>query len=120
MGQLPRERRVTTHREIGRLLGGDRLRGRSLELRWLPAARPVTRATCITPRFGHSAVERNRLRRRLKSLIMDVLLSGAGSRDYLVRASPSAYDLDFDGLREELTDLAARLDTSPSTVPEEP
>lgn len=109
MGQLPRYSRITTRREITRLLNGSRVRGTELELYWLPAERENPRATCITPRYRGSAVRRNRLRRRLKELMRSLLLTRPEGRDYLVRARPDAYELDFDGLAAALGALVGRM-----------
>lgn len=105
MGQLPRERRITTRREIAALLRGKRARGPALELYWRPAAEPRSRATCITPKHGRTGVERNRLRRRLKELMRATLLSRGEERDWLVRARPPAYELDYAGLSSALSAL---------------
>lgn len=105
MGQLPRERRITKRREIVRLLRGPRAKGRALELYWSPAAGDRPRAACTTPKFGRSSVERNRLRRRLKELVREILLERSPACDYLVRARPEAYELDFERLRDELREL---------------
>lgn len=105
---LPRDRRITTRREITRLLGGDRVRGQALELYWSPPAQLHSRATCITPKFGRTAVERNRLRRRLKELMRAILLGFPEPRDYLVRARPPAYDMSYAALGAALADLSAR------------
>lgn len=112
MGHLPRARRITTRREIGWLLSGERSRGRVLDLHWRPAAGLLPRATCITPKLGHTSVERNRLRRRLRELLRKVLLSRPDSLDYLVRARGGAYDLGFAELEAELTGLAERIPES--------
>jgi ribonuclease P protein component len=106
MGQLPRERRITTRREIAALLRGSRVRGPALELYRRPAAGPVARATCITPKHGRTGVERNRLRRRIKELMREILLSRGEERDWLVRTRPAAYDLSFADLEAALTALA--------------
>ena len=81
------------------------MRGEALELFWRPAAEDRPRVACITPKFGHSSVERNRLRRRLKELMRASVLASSQARDYLVRARPAAYELDFDGLGTALMQL---------------
>ncbi len=106
MGQLPRERRITTRREITALLRASRARGPALELYRGPAAGTLARATCITPKHGHTGVERNRLRRRIKELMREVLLSKGEVHDWLVRTRPPAYELSFSALRAELRALA--------------
>ncbi|MGH7572492.1 MAG: ribonuclease P protein component [Gemmatimonadota bacterium] len=111
MGAIPRERRIATRREIRRLLRGPHARGAQLELYWRPAA-GLARATCITPKFGHTSVERNRLRRRLTALLATELLSRPEPRDYLVRARRGAYELDFQGLARAVQALAEEMKTS--------
>ena len=106
MGQLPRERRITTRREIAALLRGSKARGPALELYRRPAAGPFARATCITPKHGRTGVERNRLRRRIKELMREILLARGEAHDWLVRARPLAYDLNFGDLRSALRALA--------------
>lgn len=110
MGQLPRERRITTRREIAALLGGVRARGPALELYRRPAAGPVARATCITPKHGRSGVERNRLRRRIKELMREILLPRGEGEDWLVRTRPAAYDLSYAELRATLKALADEME----------
>lgn len=84
------------------------MRGPALELYWSPPAQLRSRATCITPKFGRTAVERNRLRRRLKELMRAILFVLPEPRDYLVRACPDAYDLSYAALSAALADLTAR------------
>lgn len=111
MGAVPRHRRLTTRREIRRLLRGPSTRGRELELYWRPTAGRA-RATCITPKHGHTSVERNRLRRRLSELLVTELLARPEPRDYLVRARRGAYELDFQGLLRALRELAEEMTTT--------
>ena len=61
------------------------------------------------PKFGFTAVQRNKLKRRLRELTRQHVLPRAGSYDLLVRARRDAYDADFDGLRDEITHVAAQL-----------
>lgn len=121
MGQLPRDRRITRSKEIAALRAASRARGPALDLHWRPAAGSVSRAACTTPKFGHTSVERNRLRRRLKSLIDEILLDPGVPFDWLVRARPPAYEMDFTGLRAALGELAERALARPDdATPEAP
>ncbi|HEY7470977.1 MAG TPA: ribonuclease P protein component [Gemmatimonadota bacterium] len=106
MGQLPRERRIRTRREIAALLRGARARGAALELYRRPAAEAIGRVTCITPKHGRTGVERNRLRRRIKELMREILLARGEGHDWLVRTRPPAYDLSYAELHAALTALA--------------
>ena len=115
MGQLPRERRITTRREIAALLRASRARGPALELYRLPAAAGHARATCITPKHGRSGVERNRLRRRIKELMRALLLSRGEQHDWLVRTRPPAYDLSYGELASALEALVDELAAESAT-----
>ena len=69
----------------------------------------------IVPRHKHTAVERNRLKRRLRELARTQLLPSLPAVDIVVRARPSAYALPFEALAAEMTRLstqAPRGDTS--------
>ena len=61
----------------------------------------------IVPRFQHSAVARNRLRRRLKDLWRRELTQRVPPSDVVFRARKEAYGASFDVLREELSGWAA-------------
>lgn len=67
-----------------------------------PAGRP--RVGVVVPLHGHGAVERNRLRRRLRELLRTGWLPAAWERgealDLVVRARHGAYDLSFSRLEE--------------------
>jgi ribonuclease P protein component len=56
----------------------------------------------ITPRFGHTAVARNRLRRRLREQARRGLLPQLPSVDLLIRARPPAYTATVQMLRGDL------------------
>jgi ribonuclease P protein component len=93
---------------------GKRTRTRTLEARTLASPRREVRVGIIVPRYAHSAVDRNRLKRRLRELIRRewlAPLADGGTRDVVLRAAPSAYDADFAGLRAELAKLVNRLPT---------
>ena len=69
----------------------------------------------IVPRYKHTAVERNRLKRRLRELVRATLLPTLPAVDLVVRARASAYVLPFDGLAAEIARVstqAPRRDTS--------
>lgn len=58
---------------------------------------------------GHTIVERNRLRRRLRELVRTRLIPEIGGLDLMVRAMPAAYDATFNQLRDEVEVLLSRL-----------
>jgi ribonuclease P protein component len=83
---------------------GTRVAGRlsDLDVRAAPSGRPHPRVGIIVPRYKHSAVDRNRLKRRLRELIRTQLLPVLPPIDVVVRAFPSAYNAGFDGLAEQI------------------
>ena len=68
---------------------------------------PQPRIGLIVPRHKHSAVDRNRLRRRLRELIRIQLLPNACRGDALIRAKAEAYDVSFAELRAEIDSIGA-------------
>jgi ribonuclease P protein component len=62
------------------------------------------RAGIVVPRYGHTIVERNRLKRRLREFVRTEWLPAAQSEtpppEILVRARPAAYEVDAGALRE--------------------
>ena len=62
------------------------------------------RAGIIVPRYGHTIVERNRLKRRLREFVRTEWLPHALAQqpapEILVRARPQAYGLTASALRE--------------------
>jgi ribonuclease P protein component len=62
------------------------------------AERP--RAAIVVPRHGRTAVERNRLKRRLREIIRRCWLPVAPPADLVIRARPAAYAREFGELRD--------------------
>ena len=86
----------------------------ALELRVsLTTSSAISRVGLIVPKFGHSAVERNRLKRRLRELTRLEILGALGASgpvmDVVMRALPSAYKASFRDLGSEIERLRARL-----------
>ena len=64
----------------------------------------MVRVGIVVPRHKHSAVDRNRLKRRLRELARTRLLpalDGLGG-DLVIRARPEAYGASFEGLARQL------------------
>lgn len=82
------------------------MRTSSLELRAAASLHALPRVGVVVPKYKHSAVDRNRLKRRLRELVrlhlLPALATCAVPLDVLVRASPSAYGRAVDGLHREL------------------
>lgn len=62
----------------------------------------------IVPRFRHSAVARNRVRRRLKEIWRRDVRPLQPAWDLVVRARRSAYDASFESLRSQLLEWRDR------------
>jgi ribonuclease P protein component len=60
----------------------------------------------VVPRFGHSAVQRNRVRRRLREIAridwLPVALEKGLLLDLVLKARTAAYDTSFNELRSSL------------------
>lgn len=63
----------------------------------------------VVPRFGETAVARNRLRRRLREILRRGLIASLPPVDVVVRAGRPAYAAPFAVLRAELTGAAGRI-----------
>lgn len=65
----------------------------------------------IVGKYGHTIVERNRLRRRIRELARTRLIPLYKGLDLVMRALPSAYAADFRQLGEEMDQIKAQLFT---------
>lgn len=76
------------------------------------------RVAVVVPKHGRKIVERNRLKRRLRESarleLVPRCLDRGVALDVLIRARPSAYEAGFQGLRDEIRELAEML-CSPSS-----
>lgn len=77
-----------------------------LEIRTVDTIPP--RVGIIVPRHSHSAVDRNRIKRRLREIVRTERLVASGAGTMVVFALPAAYGASFDTLRNELTALCRR------------
>ena len=105
--RLPRERRIAHGAEIRDILRRGKRSGTAhLDVFDSPSPVPHPRAGVIVPKYRHSIVERNRVKRRLREVLrLEVLprLSAAEvAADVLVRAKREAYGTAYGELRDEL------------------
>ena len=71
---------------------------------------PHPRVGVIVPRYKHSAVDRNRLKRRLREIIRTSLLPALDVHvDVVVRALPHAYAAPFETLHAQLARTVAAI-----------
>jgi ribonuclease P protein component len=75
----------------------------------------------IVPRYRHSAVARNLLKRRLRELARLRILPSGLAYDVVVRVKPEAYDIDFAQLAADVDRAVAQLARwSENVLPPEP
>jgi ribonuclease P protein component len=67
------------------------------------------RVGLIVPRFKHSAVARNRLKRQLRELSRQRLLPTGLSADVVVRIRPEAYSATFEALAADIQQVLVQL-----------
>jgi ribonuclease P protein component len=88
---------------------GRRLRTEHLDVRANDSLLSYARAAVIVGKHGHTIVERNQLRRRLRELVRLKILSAMKANDIIVRVFPSAYDSSFNQLSNEVDEVLAML-----------
>ncbi|MDP2470193.1 MAG: ribonuclease P protein component [Candidatus Palauibacterales bacterium] len=103
--RYPRSARLRRGPEIRSLLKmGSRRRCGPIEIFRGESTTASPRAGIIVPRYGHTIVERNQLKRRLREIVRTEWLPGSRREippsDLLVRVRPGAYELSVQGLRE--------------------
>ena len=81
---------------------GRRSRTLRLDIAWYPNDAGHPRLGVIVPRYGSSAVARNRLRRQLRELARRRVLPGLPAIDVVLRPRPGAYQSVFGALAEDL------------------
>jgi len=83
---------------------GSRSRSGPLEVYRGISGTSSARAGIVVPRYGHTIVQRNRLKRRLREFVRTEWLPSAQREtprpEIIVRARPGAYELDARELRE--------------------
>lgn len=88
---------------------GRRLRTEHLDVRATDSLLSHARVTVIVAKHGHTIVERNRLRRRLRELARTKVIPNLGSIDAVVRSLSSAYGASFDELTAEVVKIVQEL-----------
>jgi len=71
----------------------------------------------VVPKHKHTAVERNRLKRRLRELVRTRLLGSIPAMDLVIRTLPEAYAAPFDALARELERAGERVRRLPVEAP---
>lgn len=111
--RFPRAVRLTRGSEIRDVLRKGKRSG-TAHLDVFAAASPLShlRVGLIVPRFGHSAVDRNLVKRRLREIVrrdfVPKLQRMGVTTDIILRARRNAYGVPYGELRDELIQLADR------------
>lgn len=63
------------------------------------------------PRYGNTAVDRNRLKRRLREIVRQEVFPDERGLDIIIKTAPSAYSLTFAELRAAVHAVLGRLKT---------
>ena len=87
------------------------MRTASIEVRATASLHAFPRVGFIVPRYKHSAVDRNRLKRRLRELVRLEALPTLRTMDVVFRVAPQAYQRDFETLRKDVQSLVRQLAT---------
>ncbi len=82
-----------------------------MDVRAVASLRPLARVGFVIPKFKHSGVDRNRLKRRLRELVRMELLPALRPIDVVLRVAPVAYTRDFAALQVEVRHAARLLAT---------
>lgn len=80
-----------------------------VDVRRLTSTLGHVRVAVVVPKYGFTAVRRNKLKRRLRELTRRELLPLSCACDLVIRARREAYVASFDALRSEVERLAAAL-----------
>jgi ribonuclease P protein component len=81
---------------------GQRKHARRIDIFWRPSRSGHPRLGLVVPRYGATAVARNRLRRRIRELARRRILPQMGAVDLVLRPTASAYRAAFPDLAIDL------------------
>jgi len=122
--RFPRIARLTRGSDIQRVIQqGKRIRTVHLDVRMLASPLAISRVGVIVPRHQQSAVDRNRLKRRLRELVRLELLPALPSLreppavDLALRARREAYRASFEELARDVLTVRAQLAHADTTRP---
>jgi ribonuclease P protein component len=112
--RFPRVARLSRGNDIQRVIQqGKRIRTAHLDVRVLASPLAISRVGVIVPRHQQSAVDRNRVKRRLRELVRVELLPSLRGRalpvDVALRARREAYRATFADLARDVHTVRAQL-----------
>lgn len=89
------------------------MRTASLDVRATASLHAFSRVGFVVPKYKHSGVERNRLKRRLREIVrlevLPVLHTSGVAQDIVIRVFPSAYGRAMATLRGDVLQAMRRL-----------
>jgi ribonuclease P protein component len=88
------------------------VRTASLDVRATASLHAFPRVGFVVPKYKHSGVARNLVKRRLREIVRQqtlALLQPHAPLDVVVRVFPSAYDRDYTALHDELGQAVQQL-----------
>lgn len=85
------------------------MRTASLDVRALASLLGVARVGFVIPKYKHSGVDRNRLKRRLRELIRLDVLPELAPMDLVFKVLPGAYARNFETLRAEVLQAVRKI-----------
>ena len=91
---------------------GRRIRTEHLEVRSSDSLLSYARVAVIVGKHGHTIVERNQLRRRLREMVRTRLIPVISGADVVVLSLPSAYELSYAELLAEFEKIIPRVSTT--------
>ena len=91
------------------------MRTEHLDVRASDSLLSHVQAAVIVGKLGHTIVERNRLRRRLRELVRTIVLPETEALDVVIKALEAAYDASFVELRKEVEQIREKLRRARST-----
>jgi len=80
-----------------------------MDVRATASLRALVRVGFVVPRYKHTAVARNQLKRRLRELVRLEWLPVLPPMNVVLRVIPPAYSRDFEALRAEMRTAGERL-----------
>lgn len=80
-----------------------------MDVRALASLHAFPRVGFVIPKYKHSGVDRNRLKRRLREIIRLDVLPELAPMDLVVRVLPVAYARNFETLRAEVLQAVRRI-----------
>ena len=89
---------------------GKRLRTKHLDVRILASPRFHPRVGFVVPKYGRTAVNRNRIKRQLREIVRTSILTGLPPVDVVIKVYPNVYAAPFSELADELLEMLSTVE----------